>query len=552
MKLREYFFLFPFLLIACNNIKSYEPIIPDQNKLNTWKIGEQGLELWFKKDIIIDSIPGISAYRVYDSLLTNRKPKLTIVAVIDGEIDLDHQELKNNLWVNIDEIPNNQIDDDKNGYVDDIAGWNFLGNLQGENIKYASIESIRIIQQFQDKFKGKIDSTITEESKKDFLKYQQAIINYENKLKSKQSDINYGKFLSEGYPLAKKELRKIFPKEDYSIQMLDSLYELVKETDKSLAEHVYFINDCLKYNITEGWILNYNNEVDSSLATTYNLSFYDRLKFDLKPNDLDYKTYGNPHLNNNEYLNKHSTKVSSLVLETVTYQNRSHNIQIMPLAISPIGSEHDKDIALAIRYAVDNGASIINMSFSKEMSLHKKWVLEAIKYANENNVLIVTSAGNSYVNINVLNLFEPNDKDENGKEISDNFLVVGSNSPYFNKYLFSYFSNYGINEVDVFAPGEDIQVAMPNNNYTVDSGTSLSAAITSGVAALIRSYYPDLTASQVKHILMDSGIEYTIEVATPTKEDPEKTTPFNQLSKSGKVVNAYNALILADQVSKGK
>jgi cell wall-associated protease len=552
MKLKLLMLLLVFVLVACQNSKSHLPITANQAKLNTWKISDQEMENWFKKDIVFDSIPGISLYRAYDTLLTKKRPNSIIVAVLDGQIDSNHTDLKNHIWTNENEIADNQIDDDNNAYVDDIHGWNFLGNSQGSNIKFASIESIRIIQQLDSKFKGKVESEISENERQDFLNYKEAQINYEDNLKLKNSDVAYGLFLSEGYPVAKKELEKIFPKGDYNIQKLDSLYRLIKNTDKDLAKHVYFINDCLEYDITEEWIESYNNDIDSSLATTYNLNFYDRLSFDPKPNNLNFTAYGNPYINKNADLNKHSTKVSSLVLRATKYKNNPSSIQIMPLAISPFGSEHDKDIALAIKYAVDNGASIINMSFSKELSLHKKWILDAIKYASDHEVLIVTSSGNSYKNIDAANQFEPNDRLQDGNEISDNFVVVGSSSPFFNKYLFSYYSNYGKRDVDIFAPGENIKVAMPDNKDIIDSGTSLSAAITSGVAALIRSYYPDLTASQVKHILMDSGIEYTLEVSTPTEEDPDKTTPFNQLSKSGKVLNAYNALLMAERISKGK
>ena len=221
----------------------------------------------------------------------------------------------------------------------------------------------------------------------------------------------------------------------------------------------------------------------------------------------------------------------------------------MTLAISSNGDEHDKDIALAIRYAVDNGAKVINMSFGKEFSLYKEWVFNAIKYAEKNNVLIVSSSGNSKFNLNDKNYY-PNDNVDNGLEISDNFLLVGSSSNKLGASIFSSYSNFGEIDVDLFAPGEDIYTIFPNNKYKFDSGTSLSSTLTSGVAALLFSYYPNLTSSEVKHILMDSGLEFKFEVSTPTKEDKDKKTPFNKLSKSGKVLNAYNALIMTDNISR--
>jgi cell wall-associated protease len=191
------------------------------------------------------------------------------------------------------------------------------------------------------------------------------------------------------------------------------------------------------------------------------------------------------------------------------------------------------------------------MSFGKEFSLHKEWVFDAIKYAEKNNVLIISSAGNFGYNLNSNNDYYPNDNIDNGAEISANFVLVGATSYSINSALKTESSNYGKNDVDLFAPGDKIFTTLPNNKYSNNlGGTSLASAITSGVAALIFSYYPNLTASQVKHILMDTGLEYTLEVNTLTEEDKNKTTPFNQLSKSGKVLNAYNAFIMADSISR--
>lgn len=218
----------------------------------------------------------------------------------------------------------------------------------------------------------------------------------------------------------------------------------------------------------------------------------------------------------------------------------------MPLSISAFGDEHDKDISLAIRYAVDNGAKVINMSFGKEFSLYKEWVFDAIKYADKNNVLIVSSAGNDGRNLNTSEVY-PNDSDINQNEVADNFLLVGASNYNINSKMVPRFSNYGSNNVDVFAPGrKTYSTSAKKEKYeTVAGGTSTSSAITSGVAALLRSHYPNLTASQIKHILMDSGVKYTFPVKIR-----DTLLPFNKLSKSGKIINAYNALIMADSISR--
>ncbi len=184
------------------------------------------------------------------------------------------------------------------------------------------------------------------------------------------------------------------------------------------------------------------------------------------------------------------------------------------------------------------------MSIGKEFSLHKNWVFEAIKYAEKHDVLIVSAASNSNFNLNDNNNHYPNDNINNEDEVSDNFLLVGASTYFLNEYLKDSSSNYGNIDVDVFAPGDKIYTTVPNDKYTSNfGGTSAAAAITSGIAALIRSYYPKLSVSQVKHLIMDSGLEYNLNVKVN-----DTLLPFNTLSKSGKVVNAYNALIMADRI----
>jgi cell wall-associated protease len=507
---------------------------------------------WHHKDIEIDTIPGISLLRAYDSLLVSKKPKEVVVAVIDTEIDVNHEDLSGEFWVNENEILHNGIDDDNNGYIDDINGWNFIGNLNGENIIYSNLECVRLLQKYQSQFSGK--ENISYKDKANYKLYTSAKKYYADKLKVAKSDQEYGNFLFSGYPKAKKAMKKIFPKEDYTTKMLDSLYSKYKKSNTELANQAYFISDCIKYNLSEKWIYDYKKEVDNKIEKTYNLNYYDRKNIDNKPDDISFINYGNPYISKNMDEFYHGTLIAGLIGanrgNAIGINGITNNVKIMPLAISSNGEEHDKDIALAIRYAVDNGAEIINMSFGKNFSLYKEWVFEAIKYAEKSNVLIVSSAGNSSYNLNEYNNYYPNDNIENQEEVANNFLLVGSISNKLDNSFLSYYSNYGNIDVDIFAPGETIYTTLPNNKYKYDSGTSLASAITSGVAALLYAYYPNLTASQVKHILMDSGLEYDIEVSTPTKDDKNKMTPFNQLSKSGKVLNAYNAFIMADSISR--
>jgi subtilisin family serine protease len=231
------------------------------------------------------------------------------------------------------------------------------------------------------------------------------------------------------------------------------------------------------------------------------------------------------------------------------------NVKILTVRVVPDGDEHDKDVALGIRYAVDNGAKVINMSFGKGHSPNVQWVLDAIKYAAKKDVLLVNAAGNDGKNIDLEKTF-PNDAPDLKNEIADNVLTVGAMSVNYNENLPASFSNYGKLNVDVFAPGVDIYATMPADAYAPNSGTSMAAPSAAGVAALVRSYYPQLSASQVKHILMNSGMKINFDVIKPGSASRENPTgemvSFSELSVSGRIVNAYNALQMADRIVNGK
>ena len=224
------------------------------------------------------------------------------------------------------------------------------------------------------------------------------------------------------------------------------------------------------------------------------------------------------------------------------------NVKILSVRAVPDGDERDKDVAMAFRYAVDNGAKVINTSFGKAYSPDKEWVYEALQYAAENDVLIVNAAGNDSNNIDEVYTY-PNDSKDLVTEFTNNVITIGAMSANWDENLPASFSNYGKLNVDVFAPGVAIYATFPDERYQAISGTSMAAPSTAGVAALIRSYYPELSAAQVKGILMNSGTQVNLEVKLPGTED---LVPFKDLSVSGRIVNAYNALKMADQMVNGK
>jgi subtilisin family serine protease len=285
-----------------------------------------------------------------------------------------------------------------------------------------------------------------------------------------------------------------------------------------------------------------------------NLDYNDREPIgDLYPDDLNYLNYGNNVVNFNTSLLDHGTLVAGVIaanrVNDIGAKGITNAVKIMPLSISAYGDEHDKDMTLAIRYAVDNGASIINISSGKNFSLHQQWVNEAIKYAAKNDVLIITSAGNDGLDLDERNIFNyPNDTDDRDKEISNNFIKVGSSAYAIGESLFDTGSNYGQREVDIMAPGVEILTTAPlRDQYVSKSGTSFAAPIVTGIAALIRSYYPKLTAEEVKNIILESGVKYTLDVNISKDEEQPKMVPFTSLSRSGKIANAYYALKYAEE-----
>ena len=181
--------------------------------------------------------------------------------------------------------------------------------------------------------------------------------------------------------------------------------------------------------------------------------------------------------------------------------------------------EYDKDIALGIRYAVDNGAKVINGSFGKYFSPHKEWVQDALKYAAKKDVLVIFAAGNDAKDLDVINKY-PSDSYDGAPEVSDNVLIIGALNATYSSNMVAPFSNYGKKNVDVFAPGMQI-------------------------AALIRSYYPKLSAAQVKQIIILSGTP--LKNAVLAGEDQHDAN-FAEISKSGRIVNAYNALLMASKM----
>jgi subtilisin family serine protease len=294
-------------------------------------------------------------------------------------------------------------------------------------------------------------------------------------------------------------------------------------------------------------------EYDSMVATSSDAPFVDyRSVVGDNPNDLSDTNYGNNNVigpDPKEAL--HGTHVAGIIAQTRGNDLGGdgvvkENIQIMCLRAVPDGDEYDKDIALAIRYAVDNGAKVINASFGKSFSPQKEWVWDALKYAASKDVLFVNAAGNSSEDIDVQDNYPTNLN--NGQQVSDAYLEIGALNFVYGNKIVANFSNYGKKSIDIFSPGVQIYATTPENEYQYLQGTSMASPNAAGVAALIRSYYPKLSAQQVRQIIVDSGV--LIEKDVTVGGDPKDNRPFKDISKNGKIINAYNALLLADKMAK--
>jgi cell wall-associated protease len=507
-------------------------------------------DIWHHLDIEKDTLAGTSLNRAYAEIIKNKKGKPIIVSVIDTDIDIYHEDLRTQVWVNKKEISNNKIDDDKNGYIDDVNGWNFLGNLKGENMSFANTPSIRISRYLKKKYNN---SSHKNNNNSDSLLYAKV----ETALKKDKEEIELlKKYSSENltqYRQSLKILKKQFNKENFSFVELDSLYKKYKN-DEELSGSIYVLKYYLKLGLNYDELKNDSLRVFYKTQMSYNEDYHDRAVIGDNEYDLSDNHYGNNNVSKYAKFLYHGTIVSGTIAANRANKKGangfSDQIKIMPIVAAPYGGcEYEKDVVLAVRYAVDNGAKIINMSFGNPLYSNLEWIKEALLYAEKNDVLIVAGAGNDASDNDIIP-FHPIDYDETtGVEFCNNFVKVGAINMDCNKSFLPSWTNYGKKTVDLFAPGYSIKTTDPNMGYSYRDGTSIASPVVAGVAALVRSQYPKLTAAQVKQILLDSSVQYDLQVQVPGQ--PEGTLkPFKELSKSGGVVNAYNALLMAAEMSK--
>ena len=513
------------------------------------ELTEDQLKSWYHLDLMKDTVPGMSVQRTYDEIIKNRRGQTVIVGVIDSGIDIEHEDLKNVIWRNPGEIPGNGKDDDGNGYIDDIHGWNFLGDIVGEQMEYVRI-MLRLAPKYENTSKSDINPT-------DFEEYALYLKAREEYLKEKQEALSTKVQYESVYDIVKpahEKVSKKLKKKDYTLEDLSAL-----ENDISFQREVFFLEQMFSFSDNIPQVIKELGDgikyFSSRLNNHFNVNEDFRAILGDDPYDITDVPIGNNQVSGPDPKKedaKHGTHVSGIIAgernNDIGMNGVAQNVRIMAIRAVPDGDEYDKDVALAIRYAVDNGAKVINTSFGKMYSTNPEWVYEALKYASDNDVLIVDAAGNDGFDLDdkTLTVF-PNDQRDVDASLSSNFLSVGALNYTYDENLIASFSNYGKNQVDVFAPGVQIWSSTPNNEYEFQMGTSMAAPAVAGVAAMLRSYYPQLTAAQVKQIIMDSGLPSSQMVILGG--EPDNVKPFSEISVSGKMVNMYNAFIMAEKLT---
>ncbi len=551
IKISLFSLAFASILASCGSAAIVATPITDVSHIPTKNVPltDDQMKVWSMMDLTRDTVPGMSVDRAYEEIVKNRKGKTVIVGVIDSGLDIDHEDLKNVLWVNKGEVAGNNIDDDNNGYVDDIHGWNFLGDILGDQM-----ESTRLVRRFRDKFEDKDVSQIAPEDMEDFELYQSARKDFDEKVAETANNKTRYSFMVAQIEPAHQAMTQKFGKEDYTVEDLNSIQNPTQEETQQIAmlSQMLSFGDSIDSVLEE--LQNGIEYFDNRLKYHFNLEEDFREVLNDNPFDINDKYYGDNNVVSIDPTKEnalHGTHVAGIIAAErnngIGTDGVANNVRIMAVRAVPDGDEHDKDIALAIRYAVDNGATILNTSFGKYFSPNSEWVYEAIQYAASKDVLIVNAAGNDAFDLDTINVY-PNDQWDNGSEIADSFITVGALNYEYGENMLARFTNYGKINVDVFAPGVQIYAPIPNDEYQKLNGTSMAAPNVAGVAAMIRSLYPKLTAPQVKKIILESGISPNIEVILGG--NPENRDNFRNVSKSGKIVNMYNALIMADKISR--
>jgi subtilisin family serine protease len=554
---------------------------------------------WFNLDLAKDGYFGISTERAYHELLKNKSAKKKIiVAVIDGGTDIHHEDLKDVLWTNPKEVAGNGKDDDGNGYVDDVHGWNFIGSAKGD-LEYDNLELVRIKRRLSPKYRSVIRSTQLDSTEKvEYELYKKVVSDFGKRYDDASAALPF-------YIALKKMMDTVAVIQRSKIPTLSGI-DAFKVDDEMGEQLKKIIRRGAK---DEGGIEKFYQSITKGQKELFQMVNYNLNEdYDERKNLVgdDYANSSERYYGNADVIGPdadHGTHVAGIIAanrnNNLGIQGIANSVEIMAIRVVPAGDERDKDVANGIRYAVDNGANIINMSFGKGYKWDKKAVDDAVKYAESKGVLLVHAAGNDNQNNDVVDNYpnkyydspeaaayarnhkkpeakldiqplnapnnyqgqgnmgqssrfpKPIPLDSNKYKLphASNWIEVGASSYKDDDDLKASFSNYGKYNVDVFAPGLRINSTTPNNHYEEFDGTSMAAPVVSGLAALVWSYYPELSVQDLRNIIIKSVSKVNRKVRYKNEHDENVRSSFSDLCVSGGIVNAYNALKMAESYS---
>lgn len=506
---------------------------------------------WFNLDPTKDNVNGVSTEKTYEELLKGKKSTTIIVGVLDSGVDFTHEDLKDVMWTNPGEIAGNGIDDDKNGYIDDIHGWNFMGNKDGRNVAKDNLELTRVYKDLKAKYDGKTEADLkTKDEKKEFKYWLLVKADYDKEFAQAEAQANQLKFVRDAVSSVVDKIKKEKGVEKVTLEDLKK-FEAKEQKDKQ-GKMIAVAQGASGMEV-EDLLEQLNEALKSMDGSRLDPNFDGRSIVGDNYNDINERYYGNADCKGPGAF--HGTHVAGIIAASrknnLGMDGVADNVRIMSVRCVPDGDERDKDVANAIRYAVDNGAVIINMSFGKKYSPGKKAVDDAVKYAESKGVLLIHAAGNAGENIDEITHY-PCKKMENGK-VPSNFMDVGALSWKPDDEIAAPFSNYGKKTVDLFAPGVDIHSTVPDlNAYKDASGTSMAAPVVAGVAAVLKSYYPELTPKQIIKILTKSSMKTYKDKKVIKPGTKDEMIEFSELSKTGGIVNLYEAVKMAQGMVKVK
>lgn len=481
---------------------------------------------WYNLDFQQDGLYGTSANRTFSELVTTKQPqKQIVVAVLDSGVEVDHDDLEESIWTNPGEIPGNGVDDDNNGYIDDVHGWNFITDSNGKDVQYANLEATRVLR---------LAKEIEENGGTKPAWLTDAMVARAEEIYSEyEEEYNSGKAIAEFYHVIDSVLVAALRTENYTFE------QAMRIAGKPLQK---ILKSMIKAGMTRSDLVDFVEQNEMFGAYYINYDYISRTYLDTSDHFYGNNSYEGPDAD-------HGTHVAGIIASDRDNKIGGRGIAygsavIMVVRVVPDGDEEDVDVANAIRYAVDNGANIINMSFGKGISPYSEIVGAALKYASDHNVLVIHAAGNDSDNCDEVDNYP--DPKTAGSKADLSYITVGASS-YDKKALVTDFSNYGPQSVDLFAPGEDIWSTVPDDGAQFNSGTSMAAPVVSGVAALIWSYFPDLTANQLKEILLESATKPAVKKVS--KPGTTEKVPLASLSKTGGIVNAYAAFEMAGKMA---